>query len=320
MSRYILRRLAITVPVLFGISLATYGMISFAPGDPVTAMLNPEMMATLGPGWIEQKKESLGLNKPLPVRYLLWLKEVSRGNLGYSYRDGQPVEKLILHRVWPTVKLMLIVMTIGILVGIPIGLLAALKQYSLFDYVTSLFGFSAVSVPSFFLALVLIYVFALRLNWLPTSGMNTVGEPPRALDTARHIVLPALSLGLAQAAPLMRYARSSMLESIRQDYIVVARAKGLRERTIVTRHALQNVLIPLVTVIALDLLALFGGTVIIEQVFSWPGMGTLAITSVTARDYPVIMGVTLIGGTMIVLSSLIADIVYAIVDPRIKYS
>jgi peptide/nickel transport system permease protein len=320
MGRYLLRRLLISIPVLFGISIATYAFLSFAPGDPVTALLSPQSIATLGPDWVEQRREALGLNDPLPVRYGLWLKEMAKGNLGYSYRDGEPVSELILNRVGATVKLMTMVVLLSLLIGIPLGIISAIKQYSWIDYLGAIFGFGAVSVPSFFLALGLIYIFALKLKWLPVSGMNTVGQNPTFTDSIRHLILPTLALGLAQAAPLIRYTRSSMLESIKQDYVQVARAKGLSERTVMIRHALRNVLIPLVTVVALDLPILFGGTVIVEQIFAWPGMGQLAITATIGRDYPVIMGITLIGAAMIVASNLLADLIYALVDPRIKYS
>ncbi|MCC6705120.1 MAG: ABC transporter permease [Thermomicrobiales bacterium] len=320
MGRYLLRRILISIPVLFGISIATYAFLNFAPGDPVTAMLNPQSMATLGPDWVDQRREALGLNDPVYVRYGKWLGQVAQGNLGYSYRDGQPVTHLIGERVWPTVKLMSMVVLLSIVIGIPLGVLAAIKQYSWIDYLSAVFGFGAVSVPSFFLALGLIYIFALKLQWLPVAGMNTVGQTPTFTDSLRHLVLPTIALGLAQAAPLIRYTRSSMLESIKQDYVQVARAKGLSERVVMLRHALRNVLIPLVTVIALDLPILFGGTVIVEQIFAWPGMGQLAITAVLGRDYPVIMGITLIGAAMIVACNLLADFIYALVDPRIKYS
>ena len=320
MGRLLLRRLIISIPVLFGISVATYALVSFAPGDPVTALLSPQSIATLGPEWVERRRAALGLNDPLPVRYVLWLKEVAKGNLGYSYRDGAPVTQLIGDRIWPTLKLMSMVVVLSLLIGIPLGVISAIKQYSWIDYLSAMFGFGAVSIPSFFLGMGLIYIFALKLHWLPIAGMNTIGEPPTFIDSVRHLVLPTLALGLAQAAPLIRYTRSSMLESIRQDYVQVARAKGLSERTVMIRHALRNVLIPLVTVVALDLPILFGGTVIIEQIFAWPGMGQLAIQAVLGRDYPVIMGITLIGAAMIVLSNLLADVVYALIDPRIKYS
>ena len=320
MTGFILRRLAISIPVLLGISVTTYLFLTFAPGDPVTAMLSPEQIASLGPEWVEQQRERLGLNDPFPVRYGLWMREVAAGNLGYSYRGGEPVVELIFERLGPTLRLMATAMVLAITLGVPLGVLSALKQYSWIDYFVTVLGFAAVSVPSFFLALGLIYVFALKLQWLPTSGMNSVGTTPTFGDSLHHIILPALALGLAQTAPLIRYVRSGMLESIRQDYVTVARAKGLGEGTVVVSHALRNVLIPIVTIIAIELPGLFGGAVIIEQIFAWPGMGTLAITAVLARDYPVIMGVTLIGALVIVICNLIADVLYAVIDPRIRYS
>ena len=198
-------------------------------------------------------------------------------------------------------------------------MISALRQYSWIDYLVTVLGFAAVSVPSFFLALGLIYIFALKLQWLPTSGMNSVGQVPNLSDSLTHLILPAVALGLAQMAPLIRYVRSGMLEVIRQDFVTVARAKGLSEQVVVFRHALRNVLIPIVTIVAIELPGLFGGAVIIEQIFAWPGMGTLAITAVLARDYPVIMGVTLIGAVVIVISNLIADVLYAVIDPRIRF-
>jgi peptide/nickel transport system permease protein len=206
-----------------------------------------------------------------------------------------------------------------LIIALPVGVLSAVKQYSFLDYASTIFGFAAISIPSFFLSLGTIYVFALTLGWLPTAGMATVGEPSSLWDSLRHLILPATVLGLAEAAPLIRYTRSSMLEIIKQDYVTVARAKGLRERSVIYGHALRNALLPLVTVIALSLPRLLGGTVIVEAVFAWPGMGTLAITAVRGRDYPVIMAINLISAVLILLSSLLADVIYAIVDPRIKY-
>ena len=320
MGRYLLRRLIISIPVLIGITIATYTIVNLAPGDPVSALLNPEQVAALGPGWVEQQKEALGLNKPIPVRYGLWMKELARGNLGFSLVDRQPVAHKLAERIWPTLRLMLLALTIALLVAIPAGVISALKQYSLLDYVVTAFGFLAISIPSFFLALAAIYVFAVKLGWLPAAGMYTVGQPPTLGDALRHLVLPATVLGLAQAAPLIRYTRSGMLEVIRQDYVTVARAKGLGERLVIFRHALRNALIPLVTVIALQLPALLGGTVIIEAVFAWPGMGTLAITAIRGRDYPVIMAINLISALMVLTSNLLADLVYAVIDPRIRYT
>ncbi len=320
MGVYILRRLILSIPVLIGITVATYAIISFAPGDPVTAMLNPEMIADLGPEWVEQQQEELGLNDPPPVRYMLWVRELSQGNLGFSLVDRRAVADKVGERIWPTLRLMLTVLAIAVVVGVPLGVISALKQYSGLDYVVNLFGLAAVSIPSFFLGLTAIYLFSVRLGWLPTAGMATVGQPPSFLDSLRHLILPATVLGLSFAAPLIRYTRSSMLGSIREDYVTVARAKGLRERVVILRHALRNVLIPLVTVIALDFPKLLGGTIIVEQVFAWPGMGTLAIASVLGRDYPVLMAINLISALMILLSNLLADVIYAVIDPRIRYA
>lgn len=319
MGRYLLGRVLISIPVLLGITLVTYFIINLAPGDPVSALINPDQAAVLGPDFIEQQRERLGLNEPIPIRYGLWLKEVAQGNLGFSLADHQPIVDKITERLWPTLKLMLTALIIALVVAIPVGVLSAVKQYSIIDYLATIFGFAAISIPSFFLSLAAIYVFALKLGWLPTAGMSTIGQPSTFLDSLRHLILPAVVLGLAEAAPLIRYTRSSMLEVIQQDYVTVARAKGLRERAVIYGHALRNALIPLITVIALSLPRLLGGTVIVEAIFAWPGMGTLAITAVRGRDYPVIMAINLITAVMILLSNLLADVIYAVVDPRIKY-
>jgi peptide/nickel transport system permease protein len=319
-GRYLLRRLALSVPVLIGITIAMYGIINIAPGDPVTALLNPEQMSNLGPEWVEEQRQALGLNDPLPLRYAKWLGEVVQGNLGYSAVDRQPVADTIGDRVWPTVKLMLVVIAISVLVGIPLGVLSALKQHTFFDYLLTFLGFLMVSVPSFFLGLVAIYVFALRLDWLPATGMFTLGQPRSFTDDLSHIIMPAAVLGLSQAAPIIRYTRASLLDTIGQDYVTVARAKGLRESRIVVGHSLRNALIPIITIVALNVPSLLGGTVVIEQVFAWPGMGSLAISSITGRDYNVLMGINLLVAIMILLSNLLADVVYAFVDPRIKYA
>jgi len=319
MGRFLLRRIAISIPVLLGITVIMYIIVNMAPGDPVTALMNPEQMANMGPEWVEQQRESLGLNDPLPIRYVKWLKETATGNLGYSFVDRVPVSDKIGERIWPTLKLMLTVLVISVAIGIPLGIVSALKQYSFIDYLLTILGFLTVSIPSFFLALVLIYIFALKLDWLPTSGMYTVGQPRTLWDSFTHMVLPATALGLAQAAPIIRYTRASMLETIRQDYVTVARAKGLNERGVMV-HALRNALIPIITIVALNVPMLLGGTVIIEQVFSWPGMGSLAIASVQGRDYNTLMGINLIAAIMILLSNLLADLIYALVDPRIKYA
>jgi peptide/nickel transport system permease protein len=320
MGKYLLRRLVISVPVLLGITLVVYVIVSLAPGDPVDALVNPEQVAALGPDFLAQQREALGLNDPILVRYAIWLRELGRGNLGFSFMDRQPIASKIGERLWPTLRLMLTAQLIAIAIAIPVGVLSAIKQYSVLDYGVTVLGFAAISVPSFFLSLAGIYLFALKLPILPAAGMGTVGQDPTLADALWHLVLPAVVLGLAEAAPLIRYTRSSMLEVIRQDYVRTAQAKGLRERTVIYQHALRNALIPLVTVIALALPRLLGGTVIVEAIFAWPGMGTLAITAVRGRDYPVIMAINLISAVTILMSNLLADVIYAVIDPRIKYS
>jgi peptide/nickel transport system permease protein len=319
MGKYLLRRLMISLPILFGISIFTFLMVNLAPGDPVSALINPETAAQLGPEWYALQRERLGLDAPIPVRYVRWISEIAQGNFGYSTFDRLPVLDKIGARVWPTLYLMLTVQLISLSIAIPVGIISALKQYSAIDYTVTIFGFAAISIPSFFLALGGIYIFSLQLGWLPVANMRTLGQEPSIGDYLSHLVLPATVLGLANAAPLIRYVRSSMLEVIRQDYVRVARAKGLGEWSVIMSHAARNALIPLITVVALTLPAILGGTVVIETIFAWPGMGQLAISAVRNRDYPMIMALNMIIATLILLSNLLADILYAAVDPRIKY-
>lgn len=320
MFRYILRRIVTAIPVLFGLTIVVYGLISVAPGDPVGALVDPEIAIQLGPEWVEQQRESLGLNEPIPVRYVLWLREIARGNFGYSQIDRQSINDKIAARLWPTIKLMGTALLIGILVGIPLGIIAAVKQYSWLDYLSNILGLTVVSIPSFFVALGAIYILGVKLQILPTAGMVPASGSAGFFDSLRHLIMPATVLGLAEAAVLVRYSRASMLEVLHQEYIVTARAKGLREQVILLRHALRNSLIPLITIIALQIPGLVGGSVIIEHMFAWPGLGTLAIGAIFARDYPVIMAVNLIGAVTILFSSLLADVLYAVTDPRIRYT
>lgn len=319
MQQYVLRRIVILFPVLIGVTIFSYLFINLAPGDPVTAFIDPATSGELGPDWVKLRKAQLGLDKPLPVRYVLWLRELARGNLGYSLISGRSVSRTILQRLGPTVLLMGASLLVAILLGIPFGILSAIRQYSLLDYITTVAGFVAISTPSFFLGLGLIYIFAITLRLLPTSGMHTLGVAPTLGDLSAHMVMPVVVLGLGQLPLLMRYARSSMLEVIHQDYVTSARAKGLAERTVLIRHAFRNALIPLITIIGLSLPNLLGGAVIIEQIFQWPGMGLLTIQSVNARDYPLLMGIILVAAIVVVLSNLLADIAYSFADPRIKY-
>jgi len=316
-SQYILRRVLLLVPMLIGITLVAFTFINVAPGDPVTAMIDPQQ----GSGGLDMDavRESLGLNKPLPVRYLIWLKEVAGGNFGYSYRTGQAVMKRIGERIPPTVELMGTALFISTVAGCALGIGAALKRYSTLDYALSVLSLTWVSVPAYFFALVGLYVFALRLNILPTFGMHTPGSDD-PFDHLKHLILPAVVLSLEALAGVMRYTRASMLDVLSQDFVTTARAKGLPERLVTLRHAFRNALLPVITVVSLRIPLLLGGAVVIEYVFQWPGMGTLAITSIEQRDYPVLMGLTLMTASLVLISNLVADILYAYADPRIRYS
>jgi peptide/nickel transport system permease protein len=318
MYRWIVRRLLISLPVLLGITVLGFAFVRLAPGDPVRMMINPEYLAGGAEDYVARLRAELGLDKPLPIQYVAWLGEVARGNLGYSYFDRRPVGDIVKERVWPTVELMGTALLVALCLGVPIGLLAAMHQYSILDYGSAVISLATISTPSFFLGLAAIYIFSLKLNLLPTSGMFTAGAPRTVGDDLHHLVLPAAILGLNLSGPFARYARSSLLEVIRQDYLTTARAKGLQERLVVLRHALPNALIPLITVIGIQIPALFAGAVVIEQIFSWPGMGQLALASITQRDYPVLTGFILIVAVLVLISNLLADVAYAVVDPRIR--
>lgn len=318
MLKYILRRLLISIPVLIGITIIVFALINLAPGDPVTGMIDPTL-GDFSPELIERERARLGLDQPLPVQYLLWLGRVLQGDLGYSLINRKPVAQLIAQRIVPTLQLTFAALVVSIVLGVGIGILSALKPYSLLDYVVTFFSFAAVSVPGFFLSLGLIYIFALQLRWLPTSGMFSLGKEPSFLDSLRYMIMPVTVLGIGSAAPLVRYARSSMLEVLHQEYTNTARAKGARERRVVLLHALPNALIPLITVIGLRLPLLFAGSVIVEQIFHWEGMGTLNIWAVMNQDYTLLMGLNMISAILVLFANLLADIAYAIVDPRIRY-
>jgi peptide/nickel transport system permease protein len=318
MGQFVLRRVLIAIPVLIGVTLLSFFLVNLAPGDPVTAFIDPVTRAELGPEWVEQRQKELGLDKPIVVRYGLWLREVVQGNLGYSLIGGQSVAEQIGARLGPTALLMGTALLLGTVIGVPLGVLSAVRQYSVLDYATTVGGFLTVSTPSFFLGLSLIYLFAVQWRVLPSSGMRTLGVPESATDVAKHMLMPATVLALAHTPLMMRYARSTMLEVLRQDYVTTARAKGLRETIVLGRHAFRNALIPLITVLGISLPELLSGAVITETIFQWPGMGMLAVRAVNARDYPVVLGTILVTATLVLLSNLLADLLYAVADPRIR--
>jgi peptide/nickel transport system permease protein len=318
MATYILRRLLISIPVLLGITMLTFVAYNLAPGDPIDAMVDPSV--SMDPVDLQNLRESLGLDQPMIVRYGLWLGEALKGNLGFSYRTGEAVSQRIADRLPNTLQLTLAALLVAIGLGIPLGILSALRQYSRLDYFLTFFAFSGISIPSFFLALGAIYILALKLKLFPSHGMGDPDSEIYFVTRLHHLLLPALVLGLDRVASFLRYTRSSMLEVLSQDYMTTAKAKGLAARERVWRHGFRNALISVITIVGLSLPALFGGSVIVETIFAWPGMGQMAITAVTQRDYPVLMGVALVTSIAVLISNLLADIAYAWADPRIRYS
>jgi peptide/nickel transport system permease protein len=317
MTTFIIRRLLIAIPVLLLITLIMYGILNLAPGDPTDMLVGEEGLTTEE---IEKVRIRLGLHQPFFIRYANWLGELLQGNLGYSFMDSQPVINRLTERLIPSFTLMLFVILVSYLVAIPIGVLSAIRQYSWVDYLATAFAFCGVSFPNFFSGLVGIYVFSLLLGWLPTGGLETIGQGFSLSDRLLHLLLPGLVLAFREAGVLVRYTRSSMLDVVRQDYIRTARAGGLSEWDVILGHALRNALLPLITMLGLTIPRLFAGVVIIEQIFQWPGMGRLAIEAILSRDYPVLMGLTLASAVMVLLGNLLADILYAVADPRIRLS
>jgi len=316
--KYIIRRLLISIPVLLGITMITFAAYNLAPGDPISAMIDPSV--PVPPEVLQRMKEDLGLNKPIAVRYVIWLKEAAHGNLGFAYNSNTPVLKKIGDRLPATLALTISAMLLAISLGVPLGVYSALRQYSTLDYVLTLFAFVAVSVPAFFFALGAIYIFSVRLGLFPVQGLRNPDAPNQVVDFLHHLILPATVLGLERIAGFLRYTRSAVLEVLGQDYMTTARAKGLAERVVLWGHGFRNALISMITIITLSLPGLFGGAFVIEWIFAWPGMGQLAVMSVNMRDYPTLMGIALISSTLVLLSNLLADILYAAADPRIRYS
>src|SRR5690348_6231853 len=279
-------------------------------------MINPAV--PLSPEQEQRLRTSLGLDQPLPVRYVLWLTQALQGNLGYSYNTHQPVLQRIGERVAPTLELMGAALVVSTLLGMLLGIIAAVKVYSVWDYLVGVVSLLGFSIPSFFLALIALYVFAANLQVLPAFGMSSSGQPPSLGDNLYHLILPVLVLSIELMATLTRYTRSAMLEVLRADYVTTARSKGLANLTVIGRHAFRNALLPLITVVSLRLPVLVGGAIVVEAVFQWPGMGQLSVQAIQQRDYPVLMGLTIMISIIVLLANLVADVLYACADPRIR--
>ena len=314
MWKYIVKKILLAIPVLFGITIIDYLIMSLA-GSPLTMMAGPrvteETLAVRASQW--------GLDQPIWVQYGRWLTEVLHGNLGYSYKSYQPVAELIASHLPLTLLLMGVSLLVGLSIAVPAGIYSAVHRYQKRDYAVVTASFVASSIPNFFLALLLIYLFTVRLGWLPSSGMYTPGTGGDFLDVARHMIMPVIVLSASIAGSNIRYIRSSVLEILEMDYLRTARAKGIGRFLVINKHALRNALLPIVTVIGMQIPMLFGGAVIVEQLFSWPGLGLITMNAITGRDYPVIMGVCLLSAVVVQAANLLTDIVYALVDPTIHY-
>lgn len=303
--------------MLIALSMLIFLLLRLTPGDPIDAYIDPNI--PMSPAQLTELRSQLGLDRPLPVQYLAWLREALSGNLGRSIqRMDQPVLSLVLSRIGPTVLLMGTALAIAIVAGITTGVISAVRRNSPADLSFSVLALVGISSPAFLSALVGLYVFAVRLNWAPSGGMLTPGAAFSVSDLLHHLVLPAALLSIAQAALVMRYMRASMLEVLNQDYVRTARAKGVAEFWVIAKHALRNALLPVVTLIGSTIGLAIGGAIFIESVFNWPGMGLLLVSAVETRDYPVIMGATLIIGGCVIVVNLLTDITYAVIDPRIK--
>ena len=314
MWKYVAKKILLALPVLLGIPLIDYLIMCLA-GSPLDMMISPRATQEA----VAMKAQQLGLDQPVLVQYLSWLGQLFQGNLGYSYKSYQPVAEMIGSQMAPTLLLMGVSLVLGLLIAVPAGIYSAIHRYQKRDFAVVTASFFGSSIPGFFLALILIYVFNVRLGWLPSSGMFTPGTGGDFWDVVRHLIMPAVVLAVSVAGSNIRYIRSAMLEILEMDYLRTAKAKGIGRFLVINKHALRNALLPIVTVIGMQIPTLFGGAVIIEQIFSWPGLGLVTMNAITGRDYPVIMGVCLLSAVVVQVSNLLTDIVYALVDPTIKY-
>jgi len=314
-QRYLVRRVVQAIPLLIGISIISFIIIHAAPGDPTMQFLDPNSTVED----MQRVRTLLGLDRPIYVQYWRWFTRILVGDFGRSFADGRPVLTRIVERLPATLELTTSALLVSLILAVPIGILSAVKQYSKFDYTATTLAFFGLGMPSFWFGMLAILLFSVYLGWLPACGRMPMVGTVTLVGRLRYLLMPVLVLGLQRTARFTRFMRSSMLEVIRQDYIRTARSKGLSERVVIYRHALKNALIPVITILGLSIPALIGGSLIVEQVFAWPGMARMSIAAVFRRDYPVIMGVNLVAAGMVIAGNLVADLAYGLVDPRVRY-
>jgi peptide/nickel transport system permease protein len=316
MIAYTARRLVQMIPLLFGISIVLFAVIQAAPGGPEAALL--ESGRFIDPAVIEAYRERLGVDQPVYIQYLRWLTAAFSGDLGISFSTTRPVAEMIFERLPATLELMGAAFVFAAIVAILLGIVSAVRQYSWFDHLGTGLSFVGIAMPVFWFALILQLVFGVFLGWLPIAGTETVGASSLT-DHLLHLILPTIVLSFNYIAGWSRYLRSSLLSVLRADYVRTARAKGLPERKVIGVHALRNALIPLLSIMALNLSSLFSGAVITETVFAWPGIGRMFVQAMFSRDYPLLMGILMLGSLMVIVFNLVADLLYGILDPRIRY-
>lgn len=314
MLKFIIRRILLMIPVLLGVSLVTFMIVRSIPGDPVRVLLGADARTT--PEQIDAIRAAYGLDQPLPVQYIKWLGHVLTGDLGQSLRTGRPLTQELAIRLPVTAQLAAFAAILGIVPALVFGVIAAVKRNSKVDWMTTLTALVGISVPNFFLATLLVLLFSFRLRWLPNVGYRPFFEDP--LGNLQLMILPAISLALPFMAVIMRFTRSSVLEVLNQDYVRVARAKGMTQRNVIMRHVLPNAGIPVLTIAGIQVAALLGGTVIVEQIFALPGIGRYIYEAIANRDYPVVQSVTLVMAVIFVCVSLVVDVLYAVLDPRLR--
>lgn len=313
MKNYILKRIVQMIPVLILVSIFSFMIIHFAPGDPINMYIRPDMTEEE----IEIIRENLGLDGTIAEQYFAWLLNVCQGNFGNSVINHQPVANQIFEKLPATLLLMGTSFVLSIAISIPLGLVSGMKKNKFIDQVISLFSYIGISIPSFWFALMLIVVFSLNLHWFPTNGMRTIGVES-VLDVIWHLVLPSIVLSVDNIAVFTRYIRSNTITQLEEEYVLTAKAKGVGRKRIMTGHVLKNCLLPIITIAGMNLASLVTGSFIIESVFGWPGMGTLGMSAINSRDYPMIMGFTMLSCLILIVGNLIADLLYSVADPRIK--
>jgi peptide/nickel transport system permease protein len=324
MLKYILKRLLLSVPLVLGIVTVTFFIVRLAPGDPMNMYIEQQRQRRVDPEVIELLRERYGLDQPIHIQYVRWLQNLAKGDLGESFRLRRPVRDMLVEAIPYTLQLTVLAVILDALFGISLGILSAVKQYSKLDKTVTVGSLVVYAIPSFWLALMLIMVFSVNLGWFPTSQTRSMDYDQltllgKMLDRMWHLVLPVLVMGVAGAAGTARYMRSKLLEVLNEEYVVAARARGFREKTVIVKHALRNAMIPIITIYGMSLPFLLGGATVIESVFAWPGMGRLTVQAVAGRDYPIIMATTMIAAILTVVGNLLADVSYAAVDPRVSY-